>query len=251
MQSAMYIVTHKSFNPPNLENYLPISVGGKIIRPDYIMDNSKINISNKNKNYCELTAIYWLWKNTCNVNIGISHYRRYFFSNYFTNNINNVITIDHLDNYLNEYDIVMPKKYYFKKNVYKQYCTCGCGFQNDLVNLKKIISELYPEYIDTFDEVFQNNGTYLYNMFYTKKEMFDEYCEWLFSILFKLEEVTDLTNYNDYQSRIFGFLSERLLYVWIKKNNFKIKELPVMNTEQHIVIEWLDLISNKIKKLLF
>ncbi len=72
---------------------------------------------------------------------------------------------------------------------------------------------------------------YLYNMFIMKKKDFDEYCKWLFDILFKLESQIDISNYDNYQSRIFGFLSERLFNVWIKKHNLKIKEIPVINME--------------------
>ena len=72
-------------------------------------------------------------------------------------------------------------------------------------------------------------------VFIMKKEIFDDYCKWLFDILLELENRVDITNYSDYDKRIYGFLSERLFRVWLEKNNnIKIKEMPVYNTEQKV-----------------
>ena len=72
-------------------------------------------------------------------------------------------------------------------------------------------------------------------MFISKKEIFNDYYKWLFDILLELENRVDITNYSDYDKRIYGFLSERLFRVWLEKNNnLKIKEMPVYNTEQKV-----------------
>ena len=63
-------------------------------------------------------------------------------------------------------------------------------------------------------------------MFIAKKEIFDEYYKWLFDILFELEKRTDVSNYDDYSKRIIGFFAERMMTVWVLKNNLKVKELP-------------------------
>ena len=67
-----------------------------------------------------------------------------------------------------------------------------------------------------------------------KSEIFDEYCKWLFDILLELEKQVDLTKLNEYQQRLYGFLSERLLNVWVIKNKLKVKNLPVINTEMNL-----------------
>ena len=56
----------------------------------------------------------------------------------------------------------------------------------------------------------------------------DQYCEWLFDILKKLESKVDISDYDNYQQRIYGFLAERLLNVYCKHNKLKIKYLPVI-----------------------
>ena len=71
-----------------------------------------------------------------------------------------------------------------------------------------------------------------YNMFYTSKRNVDLYCEWLFNILFDVEQKTDMKGYTEYQRRLYGFLSERLLNVWLCKNaNYKVKYLTVFKTD--------------------
>ena len=68
-------------------------------------------------------------------------------------------------------------------------------------------------------------------MMFCRAEIFDAYCEWLFSILFELEKTVDLNKLISYQKRIYGFLSERLLNVWMIKNNQTIRHLDIINSE--------------------
>ena len=74
-------------------------------------------------------------------------------------------------------------------------------------------------------------------MFVMKKEKFDEYCQWLFTILFELEKRIDISNYNQYESRVFGFISERLFNVWLEKQALNTKEIDVVFLEK---IDWFD-----------
>lgn len=81
MKNKIYVITHKDFKYDILDIYKPIFVGPNkpTSNMKYISDSSSDNISNKNENYCELTAIYWIWKNIHDCeNVGIVHYRRYF-----------------------------------------------------------------------------------------------------------------------------------------------------------------------------
>lgn len=74
-------------------------------------------------------------------------------------------------------------------------------------------------------------------MFISRKKVFDDYYKWLFDILFEAEKIIDISNYDNYNKRVYGFLSERLFNVWIEKNkdNLKIKEMPVYNSEEKII----------------
>lgn len=58
----IYVVTHKDISLKSPENYKIIGVGNNSIINEDFHDNTGDNISSKNKNYCELTALYWLWK---------------------------------------------------------------------------------------------------------------------------------------------------------------------------------------------
>ena len=65
-----------------------------------------------------------------------------------------------------------------------------------------------------------------------KKDKFDAYCEWLFDILFELEKRLDISDYSDYDARVFGFVSERLIDPWIETNNVNYKEIPYVFMEE-------------------
>ncbi|UNT93779.1 DUF4422 domain-containing protein [Allobaculum sp. Allo2] len=73
-----YIIMHKAFTPPADPSFVPLQVGfGEYL--GYLRDNTKDNIASKNKSWCELTGLYWIWKNDTESDwISISHYRRYF-----------------------------------------------------------------------------------------------------------------------------------------------------------------------------
>ena len=66
-----------------------------------------------------------------------------------------------------------------------------------------------------------------------RKEDCNKYCEWLFTIFNQLEKNIDLDTRDEYQKRVYGFLSERLFYVCILKNKLKIKENFVLKTESN------------------
>lgn len=230
-----FVITHKKFKAPEINGYTPIQVGaeGKE-KIGYITDNTGENISSKNENYCELTGLYWIWKNHKESSIvGISHYRRYFSKSEIIKSEEYFLKQTEIERILKRNDIILPKKEVYKETAYNQYCNSS-GFSSDLEKVKNIIKGIYPDYLDAYEEVMNQNKMYQYNMLICKKELYDSFCEWLFNILFELEKDTDLSKYNDYQKRIYGFLAERLLNVWVKKNNLKVKEIKVVNTEQNI-----------------
>ena len=80
------VATHKKYQMPTEEIYIPIHVGaeGKE-KLEYVPDNTGENISVKNPYYCELTGLYWAWKNLDAEYIGLVHYRRYFTQKFIYN----------------------------------------------------------------------------------------------------------------------------------------------------------------------
>ena len=230
MKTRILVVTHKKYQFPNNKIYIPIEVNANIL-PDYgyLKDNTGDNISNKNSNFCELTALYWAWKNLKCDYIGINHYRRYL-STHSTNEIKRakgiedkfklILTNKNIEKILKNYDVIAPIQKLLTKNVYTKYKQQH--HIKDLDNCRKIIEKLYPNYIESFDEVMKQKKYCICNMCIMDKKKFDDYCKWLFDILFELEKITDLNNYSALQKRIYGFLSERLFNVWLHKNNMKI-----------------------------
>ena len=218
---------------PKDEVYLPLHVGreGKQ-NLGYIGDNTGENISAKNANYCELTGLYWAWKNTDCEYIGLCHYRRYFSKKSVGKDKKAAIL--HKDDYeklLQRYDVLLPtKRNYYIETVRSQYE--HAHNKRDLDEVGKIVKELYPEYSEAFTKVMNRTKLHILNMFVMKKEKFDEYCQWLFDILFELEKRIDISNYNQYEARVFGFLSERLFNVWLERQELDCCEVPVVFLEK-------------------
>lgn len=244
---AIYVMTHKKVNMKLPQNYKLMLLGSynKKVPKGYLSDNFGENISSKNANYCELTGLYELWKNYDDKNIGLVHYRRFFSKyNFYSRFLMYIpivafgkiklhpISVNKLENFLKNYDwIVSVKEIQFGKNLWDHYSKNH--YESDLISVRNIIKEYHPSYIRAFDHVMRDtNRMSPFNMFYTSKSQMDLYCKWLFDILFKLEEYIDTKNYDDFQKRVFGFISEELFNVWIFKNRakIKVKYLSVYNT---------------------
>ena len=244
---SIYIAAHKKFKVPSNDIYIPLHVGAKGKKSlGYTFDCSGDNISLKNPYFCELTGLYWIWKNSKADYVGLVHYRRYFYKSAFSN-IKKYIKKEKIINYLNKYDVILSQRgYTWGSSVRKQYE--NKHIKDDLDKCEKILKSKYPDYSMYYDKVF--NGDYYcpFNMIICKKELFNNYCKWLFDILFELEKEIDLSNREVYNARVYGFLSERLLNVWVLKNNLKVKELPVFNNEENVFVQRIQSI---VKKLMF
>ncbi len=227
----IYIAAHKEFDVPQLENYVPLQVGAEGKESlGYLQDNTGDNISLKNPNFCELTGLYWIWKNTNDEYKGLVHYRRYFGKSNLSSKTKDIYTYDEMVDLLKGNDIVLPYVEYFKQNA-KEEILIQCCTPEIFDKLRRIIEEMYPEYLEAFDQYFAQNKSVLFNMMFCSAKIFDAYCEWLFSVLFELEKTVDLSKLNSYQKRLYGFLSERLLNVWLIKNNKKIRHVAIVNVE--------------------
>lgn len=227
----MFVVTHKELFVKIPNDYKLVGVGkNREYKNNNIMyDSTGDNISEKNANYCELTAIYWIWKNYgLSDYVGICHYRRFFVKGLFSK----IYETDELLEVMKEYDIIMPHKVKAIPSAWKYFSNSKSGYEKDLVLLKELIQKDYPEYIEAFNEVMQSNGISYWNMCIMTKEDFNDYCNWIFELLFKYEKMVDLTGYNKQQLRIYGFMTEFLINVWIKKNNKKVKYENVLKYEE-------------------
>lgn len=246
------IATHKNYTFPDCSNYIPIHVGKEISTLDTELrgDNSGDNISYLNHYFCELTAVYWMWKNINSHYYGLSHYRRYFraLTKPIIINGKEIADPNELVKSLATYEIVISKPRFYGIETIKSHYK-NAHYASDLDRAESAIKNLCPEYLESFHKVMNGRKLSLYNMFLMKKEHFHSYCEWIFPILFKLKEEIPYLQYGPYQSRVFGFLSERLLNVWVIKNIPKEKVFysPIVNLEgENLIKKAVGLINRKI-----
>lgn len=227
MGKKIIVVSHKNYWIPDDEIYLPVFVGPALDMPDgFVRDNTGDNISEKNPNFCELTGLYWAWKNLDADYLGLAHYRRHFSIKKNKNDKRGcVLTGEKLEAILADIDVVLPKpRNYFIETNYSQYV--HAHHAEDLDTTREIISEMYPEYLKAYDASMKRTTGHRFNMFIMRRDLADAWCTWLFDILFELEKRLDISQYSKNDARVFGFVGERLLDVWLETNEIKYRELP-------------------------
>lgn len=178
--------------------------------PQYLSDSFGDNISQKNRQYCELTALYWAWKNCRKDYYGLEHYRRIFeFDEY---SMSRVMEED--------IDVILPKPTVLYTSLEKHYLECHeiCEWEV----MREVVNNLYPQYGEVLNEVICSKTFYEYNMIIGKREIMNEYCLWLFPILLQVEEEVGV-KCDTYQNRYIGFLAERLLTVFFTENKSRFK----------------------------
>lgn len=223
------VAAHKPYRMPEDPAYLPVQVGaaGKPPIDGWQRDDAGENISTRNANWCELTGLYWAWKNLKADVLGLAHYRRHF------KGAHGIATGDELAKALEGVDAILPKKRnYFVETNYSQYVHAHHAI--DLETTRQILGERCPGYLAAYDKSMKRTSGHRFNMFVMRRELADRYCTWLFGILFELERRLDISSYSVNDARVFGFVSERLLDVWFETNGIRFAELPVLNLEsQH------------------
>jgi hypothetical protein len=263
MTLKILVATHQDKIVFSNEYLCPIQVGKNISNIDLSMigDNIGVNISDRNINYCELTAIFCLWKNFKNDYVGLMHYRRYLildnmktpskfyelfmktaagfgkniifqklFLNFYKKKYVNVSGYLNMDSYellryidnsylkieelLNEknIDVILPKKTFTINTPYEIYK--AIHLIEHLDKTIQIIKERFPEISLFVEEGLHKNYAYYGNIFIMKWKYFDKYCTFLFDVLFELEKQIIIPTDN-YQKRVFGFISERLMAPFI------------------------------------
>ena len=238
----IYVITHKIFNDSIVDNkfYQILHVGkNENCRSYYLRDDTGDNISFKNNEFCELTGLYWIWKNgleSPSEVTGIVHYRRYFTTRreqlcqeYFNTNPT-ILSGDTISDQLLNHDIILPVLKHPLHNV--EYVYGSHHYTKDLILLRDSISSICPEYLKTFDHEMKSHSYYYANMMVCKKQVLDDYCSWLFPILFDVEKKIDVSSYDNYQKRVIGFLAERLVKVYVVHNHLRVKQYGVFNTER-------------------
>ena len=237
------------------------SKDGQMSKADYqwmldnmIGDDTGDNISNLNREFCELTGIYWAWKNYDKLGnpdfIGFMHYRRVFdFNKKADSTIANTEQLpdnfkqsfkDDILNALKKYNLIIPYPediaQYKHTSIYDHYTHYSIHYPSGLYILKEIVKEKYPELEEDFEKYFGNTKAYFTNMFIMEKSCFFKYCEILFKILFDFREKIDLSNASIMNRRACAYIGEYFtgLYLYHIKNKERFVETArvlIINTD--------------------
>lgn len=226
--------------------YIDLQCGKDDTKIDLEMtaDNTGDNISIRNRYWSEITGLYWAWKNLDKTNyVGLCSYRRFFNFKINPRNLLQILPLDSSDQinkikipniediFLN-YDIIIPKPYVYAYSI-REVCKRNYRIE-DFDILESIVNKISPEFSEAFKLTFYNNNKLIgHNMFIMSWEHYNEYCEWVFSILFEAEKQIDPMNYPIHQVRVFGYMHELLLQVFITKNKFRCynSQLTWLNNE--------------------
>ncbi|MCL6285619.1 DUF4422 domain-containing protein [Ruegeria sp. 2012CJ41-6] len=260
MSPALYVVYHKSAPRLQSTSVLPVQAGKVLDRasiPGMRGDDTGVNISEKNDTWCELTVLYWAWKNASASDLtGLMHYRRLL-------DFSDRDLLGSVEKYPDEFDtrawcleaeewmkqegthwdIVVPRLHRMGRTVEENYRT-GHNSQ-DWDAMCDIVRRDHPEYIPDLEAVASGYEVRLGNLVLMAKPVFDRYCSWLFDILFKIEEAPiDREAYSPYQARYPGFLSERLLTVFVHHENrtnpsLRLKEVSILNLSRSAVSPYM------------
>ncbi len=254
----IYVVCHKESYVPENPYLFPVQVGTALAskRLDGMLhDDDGENISDKNKTYCELTAQYWAWKNEEADYYGFFHYRRYFafepqlnkddgWGNIayeqITDEVINEIKLDPdvMRELIIKYDVISVQGRKYPRvleggkilDVYHEYGQAAFQHREDLDITLRILEEKYPEFKEAEKQYMNSSIAHECNMFIMRKEIYHQYCEWLFDILFEAEKQIDMTWYSVEEYRVMGYLAERLCgiyYTYLKQQqDVKTFELP-------------------------
>lgn len=222
---SIYVVTHKKYNCLSDDLYKPLCVG------DYrqsgcLSEQTGDTIARLNEKINECTALYWIWKNTKEEIVGLNHYRRYFYNNEIVSS-DNYLDTAHILEILENYDIILTEAYSVPQ-VYRRLVETvdPALLEKSYQIIRNLIKKEQPDYLESFDAVMEGSSIFTCNMFVTRRDILDRYCEWLFSFLIEAAEKTAVEGYDAYSRRVVGFFAERMWTVWLRKNRLRIKELP-------------------------
>ena len=234
------VATHKKINFDLPAGYHPVQVNSAINEkwPNYCHDADGESISAKNSSYSELTAMYWLWKNVSADIKGLCHYRRFFSNNKYVTSSEidyvdgkdvsgNILHEDDVKALMADCDIILIRPWHPYPLTETEDLKIWC-YEKDINALREVIYEYQPDYAEAYESVMSSKNISHYNMFIAREKTFNDYSQWLFDVLAKVEERTNVESYDPQRKRLYGYLSEVLLNVYIEKHNLKPKYVKVL-----------------------
>lgn len=205
---------HAKYSEPEYMHNLQVGASLSNETISSVRDNEGENISEKNRNYCELTGLYWMWKNVLAVEqndsyYGLAHYRRRL--DISENNLKKLLA--------SGIDVVLPYPMPYEPDIeahHKRYVA-----DEEWNSVETAIQELYPEYVESFEKIMHQGYMYNYNVILAKRDVLEKYCSWLFSILFRVEEIVE-GGKNREPNRYMGYIAETLETVYFMSNRDKL-----------------------------
>ena len=205
------VAAHKPYTMPSDKMYLPLHVGSAGKESiGYQRDDDGENISSLNPYFCELTGLYWAWKNLSEDYIGLVHYRRHFAMDGKT------MEYEQIKPYLGKIKIFTPKKRWYVIETLKSHYE-HTHYSEHLEITRDVLKDKYPEYEDAYDKAINRTWGYMFNMMIMERNLLDEYCAWLFDILGSIFKKVDTSSYEAFEKRYIGRVSEILFNVWLEK----------------------------------
>lgn len=257
----IFVTYHReSHRVGTAECLIPIQVGsGAPINFPCERDNVGVNISQKNNSYCELTALYWIWKSPyCHqsTHLGLLHYRRFFDFAYrqpitdpwgvipvssFTYDFQQRfgLTDEDICDCLGDADVVVPKLWDVSqagcRSIRHHYGQSPHHHERDLAICEQVLVDHSPHLHGHWQQFMASKQGYFNNMFVLRSDLFQGYCQWLFPLLDKIEQRLDISHYTPQEQRVFGYLSERLFNVWFADVQAKNPDLRVTELDRIFV----------------
>ncbi len=240
---SIFIATHKSSPTPSSALYKKICLGNSFAKDCDYLDNTGINISHLNREYCELTATYWLWKNCSDDFIGLCHYRRFFnfiplqsneniintnYSQEVNDLLSNTLQIYNLEKLLDRYDLIIPRCIYEPVSLETSYNNSHRSIEWEF--MVKGLDLLYGRGRHAIDI---DNRFRIGNMIICKKNIFDLYAHQLFFIIDSVfdrlgrPDAVEGSRYQPY--RYPGYLAERFTTAFINANKLSFFEAQIIN----------------------
>jgi hypothetical protein len=261
---SIYIVSHLRLKCPEDSGHRIMYVGplsGKTLPDEGAMTDADLSphIGHKNRTFCELTALHQMalrHANSPSDVIGLEHYRRRFVNgpkwlcqiirttqkSFLSRPISNFmrrrfeLTHAQAAGLLEHCDIIVPRPARLKLSVeehYRLYHVC-----DDWEKLRHVVTRRFPDYTNAFEAFSRQKTIHHFNMFVARSEFVQQYCRWLFEILDQLESEIDLSARDSFQIRVFGFLAERLLNVFLLRHSqLKVMQLPVVQLYNESVVQ--------------
>ena len=238
----LFVCCHRPEKVPEYPLLVPVQVGTALSEERFLCflhDDDGENISEKNRSYCELTAQYWAWKNVDADYYGFFHYRRYLYPNtksklpYRIEGVPGQLILDKLGfkkyaELIEKYDLIAPIGENMHIPVREHYANAPHHHGKDLELIERIIRECHPQMVSAMEKYLSGTICYFGNIYIMKRQVFQDYCAWLFPILEDFDRRADKSGYSAQELRVNGYLAERLFGVWYEYHRTKLRtiELP-------------------------